>query len=145
MVLRGRKKKSLQHKGIKRVNPQEQFAKEYSSLRPQPLPLPSSHSTNALKPSSSFKMLSASGPLDTSEPLPMPRTLPPSLSTKRNLINFSFEEITSACNNFSPERYVSESLSSVIYRASFWENPAGSRKLDATVTRLHPSNQVLYI
>lgn len=216
MVLRGRKKKSLQHTGIKRVNPQEQSptvlpepqtqgrclqsappsfrtrgepvhlckstsssrtrtlsapsallhaedevlassgfdepeepksrfgsTKEYNSPSPQPLPLPSSHCTNALKATSSFKMMSASGPLDTSEPLPMPRTLPPSLSTKGNLINFSFEEITSACNNFSPERYMSESLSSVIYRASFWEDPTGSRKLEASVTRLHPSNQVL--
>ncbi|KAL8509281.1 hypothetical protein ACS0TY_016470 [Phlomoides rotata] len=217
MVLRGRKKKSLQHTGIKHVNPQEQSptvllepqtqgrclqsappsfrtrvervhvsckrlsssrtrilsapstlfdaehealassgcdepeelksrfgsTKEYNSPSPHPLPLPSSHSTNALKATSSFKMLSASGPLDTSEPLPMPHTLPPSLSTKGNLINFSFEEITSACNNFSPERYMSESLSSVIYRASFWEDPTGSRKLEASVTRLHPSNQGL--
>ncbi|KAI3474777.1 hypothetical protein Pfo_030003 [Paulownia fortunei] len=78
-----------------------------------------------------------------SGPLPLPPTLHPTLTAKGTLLNFSYEEIASACHNFSPERCMSEGLSSVIYRASFSEDASGSRKLEATVTRLHPCNQGL--
>lgn len=123
--------------------------KEYNSPSPQPLPLPSPQgntSTNALKATMSFKMTNNSGPLNMSGPLPLPPTppltLPPTVVTKGTLLNLSYDEIASACHNFSPERCMSESLSSVIYRASFLEDASGSKKLEATVTRLHPSNQV---
>ncbi|KAG8374474.1 hypothetical protein BUALT_Bualt11G0136100 [Buddleja alternifolia] len=125
--------------------PKSQFGsiKEYNSPTPQPLPLPSANVTNALKATTSFKMINNSGPLNTSGPLPLPPTLPPTLPARGTLLSFSYEEIASACHNFSPERCVSEGLSSVIYRASFGEDASGSRKLEATVTRIHPSNQGL--
>lgn len=116
--------------------------KEYNSPSPQPLPLPSPRGTNALKATTSFKMINSSGPLDMSGPLPLPPTSHPTLTAKGTLINFSYEELASACHNFSPERCMSEGLSSVIYRASFAEDASGSRKLEATVTRLHPCSQV---
>ncbi|PIN21377.1 Serine/threonine protein kinase [Handroanthus impetiginosus] len=116
--------------------------KEYNSPSPQPLPLPSPRGSNALKATASFKNMNASGPLNTSGPLPLPPT-PPTFTAKGTLLSFSYEEIASACHNFSPERCMSEGLSSVIYRASFVEDASGSRKLEATVTRLHPCNQGL--
>ncbi|CAI9761911.1 unnamed protein product [Fraxinus pennsylvanica] len=117
---------------------------EYDSFssRPQPLPLPSPRNTATLKTAPSFKMVSTSGPLNASGPLPLPPTLPAALPT-RGALNFSYEEIASACHNFSPERCVSEGLSSVIYRASFGDDALGSNKVEATVTRLHPSTQGL--
>ncbi|KAL2250313.1 UNVERIFIED_CONTAM: putative serine/threonine-protein kinase PIX7 [Sesamum indicum] len=117
--------------------------KEYNSPSPQPLPLPSPRGNNALKATTSFKMINASGPLNMSGPLPLPPTSHPTLTAKGVLPNFSFDEIASACHNFSPERCMSEGLSSVIYRASFAEDASGSRKLEATVTRIHPCNQGL--
>ncbi|KAK6129484.1 hypothetical protein DH2020_036773 [Rehmannia glutinosa] len=117
--------------------------KEYNSPSPQPLPLPSPRGTNALKATTSFKMANISGPLTMSGPLPLPPTSHTTLTAKGTLLNFSYEEIASACHNFSPERCMSEGLSSVIYRASFAEDASGSRKLEATVTRLHPCNQGL--
>ncbi|KAL8038953.1 hypothetical protein ABFX02_10G003800 [Erythranthe guttata] len=117
--------------------------KEHNSPSPQPLPLPSPRGTNALKATTSFKMINVSGPLNMSGPLPLPPTSHPTLTAKGTLHNFSYEEIASACHNFSPERCMSEGLSSVIYRASFAEDASGSRKLEATVTRLHPCNQGL--
>ncbi|PSS32750.1 Receptor-like protein kinase [Actinidia chinensis var. chinensis] len=111
--------------------------KEHRSPSPQPLPLPSPQIHNAvvLKTMGSFKAVTASGPLNASGPLP----LPPS----GTLRNFSYEEIAAACHNFSPERCMSEGLSSVIYRASFGDDTSGSKKLNATITRLHPSTQGL--
>ncbi|CAA0836203.1 Protein kinase superfamily protein [Striga hermonthica] len=118
--------------------------KEYSnSSSPQPLPLPSPCGANALKTTASFKMINGSGPLNMSGPLPLPPTSHPALTSKGTLLNFSYEELASACHNFSPERCMSEGLSSVIYRASFVEDASGSKKLEATVTRLHPCNQGL--
>ncbi|KAL2484946.1 Protein kinase superfamily protein [Abeliophyllum distichum] len=116
--------------------------KEHHSSSPQPLPLPSPQNTATLKTASSFKMVNTSGPLYASGPLPLPPMLPPTLPP-RGAINFSYEEIASACHNFSPERCVSEGLSSVIYRGSFGDDVSGSNKLEATVTRLHPSTQGL--
>ncbi|GFY82441.1 protein kinase superfamily protein [Actinidia rufa] len=111
--------------------------KEHRSPSPQPLPLPSPQIHNAvvLKTMGSFKSVTSSGPINASGPLP----LPPS----GTLRNFSYEEIAAACQNFCPERCMSEGLSSVIYRASFGDDTSGSKKLNATVTRLHPSTQGL--
>lgn len=116
--------------------------KEYQSPSPQPLPLPSPQSTAALKTMGSFKVGNTSGPLNASGPLPLPPTAPPTLPPSGTLRSFSFEELAAACLNFSPERCMSEGLSSVMYRASFGDDNSSSRKLEATVTRLHPSNQV---
>ncbi|GJY40673.1 probable serine/threonine-protein kinase PBL1 [Tanacetum coccineum] len=119
-------------------------------LIPHPLPLPAPHTAN-LKTMGSFKVGSGSGPLQQlnySGPLPLPPTathLPPTIpSASGTLKNFSFEEIAAACHNFSPERCVSEGLSSVMYRASFGEDTSSSVKnLQATVTSLRPSSQGL--
>lgn len=115
-----------------------------SRLPPVPLPLPAPHSGN-LKTMGSFKVGSGSGPLppvNTSGPLPLPPSgnhLPPTIPSP--LKNFSFEEIATACVNFSPERCVSEGLSSVMYRASFGEDNS-VKNLQATVTSLRLSSQV---
>ncbi|XAR68716.1 Non-specific serine/threonine protein kinase [Bertholletia excelsa] len=111
--------------------------KEHQPPSPQPLPLPSPQvqSSAVLKTMGSFKTGISGGPVNNSGPLP----LPPS----GNLRNFSFEEISAACHNFSLERCMSESLSSVMYRASFGDDTSGAKKLEATVTRLHPSTQSL--
>uniref|UniRef100_A0A7N2M522 Protein kinase domain-containing protein n=2 Tax=Quercus lobata TaxID=97700 RepID=A0A7N2M522_QUELO len=105
--------------------------KEQRSPSPQPLPLPSQR-TAALKTTGSFKSVTSSGPL-FSGPLPLPPT--------GTLRNFSFDEIAAACHHFSSDRCVSEGLSSFIYKASFGDD--GSKKFEATITRLHPSTQGL--
>ncbi|XP_051130539.1 probable serine/threonine-protein kinase PBL1 [Andrographis paniculata] len=116
--------------------------KEYNnSPNPQPLPLPSPRGTKSLRATTSFKMVNTSGPINMSGPLPLPPSSHPPLPAKGMLVNFTYEEISSACHNFSPERCMSEGLSSVIYRASFAEDGSGVRKLEATVTRLHTTNQ----
>ncbi|KAK3004722.1 hypothetical protein RJ639_018060 [Escallonia herrerae] len=117
--------------------------KEYRPPSPQPLPLPSLQSASVLRAMGSFKVGSASGPLNSSGPLPLPPTLPPVVTPTVTLRNFSFDEIAGACRNFSPERCMSGGLSSVIYRASFGDDASGSKKLEATVVRLHPSSQGL--
>ncbi|KAK2981832.1 hypothetical protein RJ640_010349 [Escallonia rubra] len=117
--------------------------KEFRPPSPQPLPLPSPQSASVLRAMGSFKVGSASGPLNSSGPLPLPPTLPPVLTPSGTLRNFSFDEIAGACHNFSPERCMSGGLSSVIYRASFGDDASGSKKLEATVVRLHPSSQGL--
>lgn len=105
------------------------LGKDYQSPSPQPLPLPSSQAANAvLQNMGSFKAGNASGPLP----------LPP-LGVLRN---FSYEEISAACQQFSAERCMSEGLSSIIYKASFGDDSSGSKKLEATVTRLLPTSQV---
>lgn len=111
--------------------------REQKSPSPQPLPLPSPQGGSVLKSMSSFKSVpgGGSGPLYASGPLPLP--------VFGTLRNFSFEEISSACHNFSPDRCLSEGLSSVLYRASFGNENTGSRKFEATVTRLQTSTQVL--
>lgn len=106
------------------------------SPSPQPLPLPSPQGAAVLKATGSFKAGTASGPLFASGPLP----LPPLVAVR----NLGYEEISNACLNFSSERCVSEGLSSIIYRASFGDDASGSKKLEATVTRLHPSTQVIF-
>lgn len=111
--------------------------KEHRSPSPQPLPLPScqTHSGSALKNMGSFKSATSSGPLNGSGPLP----LPPSVTIRY----FSYEELSAACHNFSPERCMSEGLSSVIYRASLGDDNSSVKKLEATVTRIQASTQVL--
>ncbi|KAJ8898883.1 hypothetical protein K2173_008192 [Erythroxylum novogranatense] len=112
------------------------IAKEQQSPTPQPLPLPSPPGA-VLKPTSSFKVGNSSGPLYTSGPLP----LPPNATHSGSMRSFSYEEIASACHNFSLDRCVSEGLSSVIYRASFGDD--NSKKFEASITRLNPSAQGL--
>ncbi|KAM7265519.1 hypothetical protein ACFE04_003202 [Oxalis oulophora] len=101
------------------------------STSPQPLPLPSPQATTVFKYTSSFKNLTA--PLYSSGPLPLPPT--------GTLRNFHFDEIAAACNNFSSDRCMSEGLSSIIFKASFGDDSLGSKKFEASVTRLHPSTQ----
>ncbi|OWM81627.1 probable serine/threonine-protein kinase PBL1 [Punica granatum] len=107
--------------------------REQQQQSPQPLPLPSPQSTATLKPAGSFKSVSSSGSLYTSGPLP----LPPS----GTLRNFSYDEISAACHNFSSDRCISEGLSFVMYNASFGDDASGSKKFEATVTRLQTSHQ----
>ncbi|KAF7825417.1 putative serine/threonine-protein kinase PBL1 [Senna tora] len=109
--------------------------KEQHSSSPQPLPLPSPQVGGVLKTTGSFKSVTASGPLYASGPLPLPPT--------GTLKNFQYEEIAAACHNFSSDRYMSESLSSTIYKASFGDDASSSKNFEATVTRLHPSSQAL--
>ncbi|XP_019052706.1 PREDICTED: probable receptor-like protein kinase At3g55450 [Nelumbo nucifera] len=109
------------------------FIKEQCAPSPQPLPLPSPQSTTVLKNMGSFKLGSANSSIHASGPLPLPPL--------GGLRNFSYEEIAAACQHFSPERCMSEGLSSVIYKASFGEDSPGFKKLEATVTRFLPSNQ----
>lgn len=111
--------------------------KEQKSSGPRPLPLPSPQATASLKISGSFKSATSSGPLFSSGPLPLPPT--------GSLRNFSFEEVSAACHNFSSDRCVSEGLSSFIYKASFGDDSSNLRKFEATVTRLYSSNQVLQL
>lgn len=115
------------------------LGKEHRSQIPQPLPLPSpqTQSSSILKTMGSFKSGTFSGPLNGSGPLP----LPPS----GTLRYFSYEELSAACHNFSPERCMSEGLSSMIYKASLGEDNSSSRKLEATVTRIQASTQVYWI
>lgn len=109
--------------------------KEQRPPSPQPLPLPSPQGFTApLRSMGSFKSITASGPLHSAEPLPLPPTV--------TLRNFSYDEIASACLHFSSDRCVSEGLSSVIYRASFGDDTSSLKRFEATVTRLHPSTQV---
>lgn len=112
------------------------LAKEQRSSSPQPLPLPSPQNSFSLRTTGSFKAGNSSNQLFSSGPLP----LPPS----GTLRNFSYEEIAVACHNFSSDRCMSESFSSIIYRASFGDDGSSSKKFEATVTRLHPSSQVIH-
>ncbi|KAI8015792.1 putative serine/threonine-protein kinase PIX7 [Camellia lanceoleosa] len=107
--------------------------KEQRPPSPQPLPLPSPQiqSVAILKTMGSFKAGTTSGPLNASGPLPLPP-----LGTLRN---FLYDELAAACHNFSPECCMSEGLSSLMYRAFFGDDTSGSKKLEATVIRLHPS------
>ncbi|KAG5248343.1 serine/threonine-protein kinase [Salix suchowensis] len=115
------------------------IAKEQRPPGPQPLPLPSPQGGAVLKPTSSFKSVNSSGPLYASGPLP----LPPSGTYSGTLRNFPYEEILSACCNFSSDRCVSEGLSSIMFRASFGDDTASSKKFEASVIRLNSSPQGL--
>ncbi|KAK1321036.1 putative receptor-like protein kinase [Acorus calamus] len=103
------------------------------SSNPQPLPLPSSPSTSVLTNMGSFKASNSSGPIYASGPLPLP--------PMGGLRNYSYEEIASACHHFSPEQCMSESLSFTAYKASFGDDASGTKRPEATVTRLLHSIQ----
>uniref|UniRef100_A0A7N0V0F5 Protein kinase domain-containing protein n=1 Tax=Kalanchoe fedtschenkoi TaxID=63787 RepID=A0A7N0V0F5_KALFE len=110
--------------------------KEQRPPSSQPLPLPSPHVSGSLKKLESFKSgTTVSGPLCASGPLPLPP-----LTTIRH---FSFEEISAACHGFYPDRCMLEGVSSTLYKASFGEESSSSRKIEATVSRLHSSTQSL--
>ncbi|XP_061955026.1 probable serine/threonine-protein kinase PBL1 [Populus nigra] len=115
------------------------ISKEQRLPGPQPLPLPSPQGGAILKPMSSFKSVNSSGSLYASGPLPLPR----SGTYSGTLRNFPYEEIQSACCNFSSDRCVSEGLSSIMFRASFGDETASSKKFEASVIRLNPSPQGL--
>lgn len=124
--------------------------KERQTPNPLPLPLPAPQNASVLKNFGSFKVLNASGQLNISGQLPLPPALPPSQpSTSPQILitgtvrNFSFEELATACHNFSPELCMSEGLSSTIYRASFRDDCSGLRKVEATVTRFYSSSQAI--
>ncbi|XP_008788535.2 probable serine/threonine-protein kinase PBL1 [Phoenix dactylifera] len=125
------------------LDDQEEFkgrggsVKEQRFSNPLPLPLPSPQATSALKNRGSFKLSNASGPILTSGPLPLPP------SGGGGLRNFSFEEISSACQQFSVDRCVSEGISSTVYKATFGDDTMGAKRIEATVTRLLPSSQGL--
>lgn len=110
--------------------------KEQHTSSPQPLPLPSPKGGSTLKAIGSFKLGMPSVPIHVSGPLPLPPT--------GSLRNFPYDEIASACHNFSSDRCMSECLSSTIYKAYFGDDASSSKKFEATVTRLHPSSQVLF-
>ncbi|KAK9159294.1 hypothetical protein Scep_005868 [Stephania cephalantha] len=107
--------------------------REHISPSPQPLPLPSPQRNATLKNIGSFKLSNASGPLYPSGALPLPPL--------GGLRNFSYEEVSTACQLFSRDRCMSEGLSSIIYKASFGDDASSAKKLEATVLRLLPSNQ----
>lgn len=125
------------------LDDQEEFrgrggsVKEQRLSNPLPLPLPSPQGTSALKNMGSFKLSNASGPILTSGPLPLP---PSGGGGPRN---FSFEEILSACQQFSVDRCVSEGISSTVYKATFGDDTVVPKRTEATVTRLLPSSQGL--
>uniref|UniRef100_A0A164SZ09 Protein kinase domain-containing protein n=1 Tax=Daucus carota subsp. sativus TaxID=79200 RepID=A0A164SZ09_DAUCS len=114
--------------------------KERQTPNPIPLPLPAPQNASVMKKLGSFKVMNASGQHNISGPLPLPPALPPSIPStspqtlpiKGKVRNFSYEELATACNNFSAERCLSVGLSSTIYKASFGDDKHGSRKLDAT-------------
>ena len=104
---------------------------------PLPLPLPSPQGISVLKNMGSFKSTSSSSPII---PICGPLPLPP--LGGGGLRNFSYEEISSACQHFSADRCISEGLSSTVYKATFGDDTTSSKKLEATITRLLPSSQV---
>ncbi|XP_073009258.1 probable serine/threonine-protein kinase PBL1 [Typha latifolia] len=111
--------------------------KEQHFSNPIPLPLPSPEGTSVLKNLGSFKARTASGPIATSGPLPLPPL------GGGGLRNFSYEEVSSACQYFSGDRCVSEGITTTVYKATFGDEIIGSKKIEATVTRSHPSSQDL--
>lgn len=125
--------------------------KERQTPNPIPLPLPAPQNASVLKNLGSFKVLNASGHSNISGPLPLPPALPPllpfpspqTLPITGKVRNFSFEELATACHNFSPERCLSEGHSSSVYKASFGDDSSGLRKLEATVTRFKSTSQVI--
>jgi hypothetical protein len=104
---------------------------------PLPLPLPSPEG-NSLRKFGSFKTSNVSGPLEVSGPLPLPP------KKRDGLRVFSYEEVSSACQWFSADQRVSETLSSTSYKATFRDGFADTRATGATVARLPPSTQVQF-
>lgn len=111
--------------------------KAHRFSNPLPLPLPSPEGSS-LRNFGSFKAINASGPLEVSGPLP----LPPKRSD--GLKNFSYDEISTACQWFSSDQCVSETQTLTSYKASFRDDFVEPKKMEAIVARLLPSNQVLF-
>lgn len=101
---------------------------------PQALPLPSPQTGPSLKNLGSFKMSNSSASA-SSGPLPLPP-----FGTLRS---YSYKEISTACQHFSIGSFVSDGLSSMVYKASFGDDTMNN-KLEANVTLL-PSSQVRLI
>ncbi|CAL9754414.1 unnamed protein product [Musa acuminata subsp. burmannicoides] len=110
--------------------------KDQRFSNPLPLPLPSPH-TFSLRNLESFNLNNTSGPIVSSGPLPLPPL------GGGGLRNFSYEEISAACQNFSVDRCMSEGLSTTIYKATFGDDSMSLKRSEATVTRLLPSCQGL--
>ncbi|KAM3352290.1 hypothetical protein ACQJBY_023872 [Aegilops geniculata] len=108
--------------------------KAHRFSNPLPLPLPSPEGSS-LRNFGSFKAINASGPLEVSGPLP----LPPKRSD--GLRNFSYDEISTACQWFSSDQCVSETQTLTSYKASFRDDFVEPKKMEAIVARLLPSNQ----
>jgi len=105
----------------------------FSNPLPLPLPSPEGHS---LRNFGSFKASNVSGPLEMSGPLPLP-------PKKCGLRIFSYEEVSSACQWFSSDQCVSETLGSTSYKATFRDDFSDTKTTEATVARLLPSTQSL--
>jgi hypothetical protein len=115
----------------------------YSNALPLPLPSPEdSGSPPALKNWGSFKTTSnvsgplVSLPLDFSGPLPLPPL------SGNGLRNFSYEEVSTACQHFSTDRCMSEGINMTMYKATFGDELVATKKIEATVTRVLVSSQV---
>jgi hypothetical protein len=115
----------------------------YSNALPLPLPSPEdSGSPPALKNWGSFKTTSnvsgplVSVPLDFSGPLPLPP------SSGNGLRNFSYEEVSAACQHFSTDRCTSEGINMTMYKATFGDELVATKKIEATVTRVLTSSLV---
>ncbi|XP_065007068.1 inactive protein kinase SELMODRAFT_444075-like isoform X2 [Musa acuminata AAA Group] len=111
--------------------------KDQRFSNPLPLPLPSPH-TFSLRNLESFNLNNTSDPIVSSGPLPLPPL------GGGGLRNFSYEEISAACQNFSVGRCMSEGLSTTIYKATFGDDSMSLKRSEATVTRLLPSCQAMY-
>ncbi|KAJ1285982.1 hypothetical protein BS78_03G319000 [Paspalum vaginatum] len=109
----------------------------FSNPLPLPLPSPEGHSLTPLRNFGSFKASNVSGPLEMSGPLP----LPPKKCDGLRI--FSFEEVSSACQWFSGDQCVSETLGSTSYKATFRDDFSDTKTTEATVARLLPSTQSL--
>ncbi|PKU78075.1 probable serine/threonine-protein kinase PBL1 [Dendrobium catenatum] len=112
-------------------------SKEQRFSKPVPLPLPSPRANCVLKNIGSFKSTASGHHVLNPGPLPLPPI------AGGGLRNFTYEEIAAACQHFSTDRCVSEGISSTLYKATFGDDSIGSKKLEATVTRLLPSSQNL--
>ncbi|XP_074558464.1 putative serine/threonine-protein kinase PBL18 [Curcuma longa] len=112
------------------------LVKDQHFSNPLPLPLPSPRTNSVLKNFSSFKSIQPMGSSNTSGPLPLPQS-------KKALRNFSYDEISTASQHFSPEFCISESSSFTVYNATIGSEMTTSKKIEATVTRLQHSSQNL--
>ncbi|KAK3165811.1 hypothetical protein QOZ80_1AG0038100 [Eleusine coracana subsp. coracana] len=114
----------------------EGSTKGHRFSNPLPLPLPSPEG-NSFRKFGSFKASNVSGSLEASGPLPLPP------KKRDGLRIFSYEEVSSACQWFSGDQCVSETLSSASYKATFRDDFSETKITEATVARLLPSTQSL--
>ncbi|WOL16632.1 putative receptor-like protein kinase [Canna indica] len=109
--------------------------KDQRFSNPLPLPLPSPQSTSILNNLGILKLNNDSRSISSFGPLPLPPL------GGGGLRNFSYEEISSACHSFSVDRFMSEGLSTTVYKATFGEDIMTSKRRDFTVMCLPPSSQ----